>query len=1168
MGIIQTDTTEEVSDCFLESMSLTTNCSNTWNLSPKSFVMLHTMRHLSSLDAHFERFAILYYGLRAISEVSGYGEIPGISDANGNSLSSDGGIRKGICRPPSYAVVSERPFHNFEGYASSLYDILDEIADEADAKEDALTLGNNLSFDFSNPIPAIDKKDTVYELRHATSSMQGGVTIDADAISEDSSSAATASAIHRALSRKSEILFPNPEHFTKTVTDTIPPSTVISLNCCGVSADSWSPLMASAFVEGLSRKSGTLQPTSDAFTIYASSLDGHNVTVISSTGVTCPAGHATESELGFVKQSVDGTLITSSADYVLRYSEIYEATESQKSSMWMYDSQELDIREMQSPMEIVPVYGEVAASNERLVAGSSIYEKLLNYQDAITFDDENFDIVQDDLAAAAVGHTVSSVSLKVDSYPSEDSRRQTLGSGVYSAFDREKYLEIDETYENGFRGDCRPMRQNTVFLNLRSHSIFNGRNGLDSLVLSVPASSKGASRDFSVFRTVEPSSIDATERDWFFANPQCGYSFTQSAHAVDMPPNGKWSFIRCVNGTFFASDRSSMLYSYSEPQRMWAAADVESAPINGMAYGESGNGDRYYVASTSKDGNPLYYVKNGDPTSNSATWTAFTSSGISCNGVCFDETSRHFLVALSNGLYATDNMVDIVRIGTESGPWSSVYSDGECVVASRSGHGIYCFAKTPSTASIGSYAMERTDIDVGTVHRICGGNGNYIALGENGEIYGCRPSSGPTRFCHWFEEYVCSFDGQQDYTFEGSDACFFNGRFYVYLTYLQSANIPSEGKPKYYVEVIRSEDDETIEISDGGAVGRILRDDIYALVGDKIDVLLKQGHSITDSDVEQLGLYGIDSVRVVGWRVIHRFHGEIDGRKESYLKNLYTFSVDGGDSNRFPCMPIAMDAGEKGVMISAAYTFDGDDTQSTILNGSMDSLCGVYNSDGNGSPYDFSSHIGKTSEYQYFLYSFRELWDGSFNAERRRIYKLNPSRDAVVGNIVSKTVKRFDDDGLANVESYGFSYCGDLKYVCVNGATSIGDAAFAHCSSLGCVHADRVESVGLCSFIGAGNGDCGKIWLGKCSSIGASAFMDASIGSLYIPNATTIGEDAFSGFSGNIYMPYTHVTSISSSVGFPWGAGHSVSFYGMDGMCLSLEKTSHAWNVANIPSME
>jgi len=1041
---------------------------------------------------------------------------------------------------------------------------------ELSHKQDKFEHMYNVSIDENGNI---SKTDTTYELKHATISTFGGVKLAGNTISAGSSSVVEASVLHEALEDKQNVLNPKPEHFIRTVTGTTPPSTNISLNYGTLASNSEHPVSAFAFVEEISKKSNNiLTAPANTFTIFPSSVDGHDATVISSTGVVYTPTHATSLKRGCVKQSSDGVNVVSSSNYVLRSKEIYNATKTPY-SLWDYDSRELEILGSSSPQNIRPVYGSISFDNGWLVTGSSIYSKLLDYQDKLEFDRRQFIVTPYTYNGDNGRYAASSISVRVDLGPSLPSTQQAQGRGIYAAFNNAKYY-YTQYYEDGFYSDVPPMYPCSVFVPLSRHSIFGGRNNRESLVLKIPSPSSGVSRNFSVFRTIEPTSMNTAKRDWFFEDSESDYSFVQSDPTMATPPNGQWSFLKSEKGAFFTADGNIGLKVYSSAQSKWLDTKLSSTtvlrPINGIAYGKVANGTEYFVVATSRPASSIIHTTS-DLISNPATasWTSVSLANVSSNDICFDESSKNFIIAMSNGLKYTNNISTRNSLGgTGTEAWNSVYSDNECLFASKEGGGIYYFAKSTANIPITSYQMQQTDISSGIIHKICGGNGNYIALGESGKIYGCRPFRDQTKYAHWFEEYECTFDGQEDYEFKNSDVCFFNGRFYVILTYVQTSNIVDGGKAKYYVEIIRSEEDETVEVAN--SVGRVLWKDIYVLDNGTITKLFENGHKITVDvesgidDVEKLEQFGFTEIRVTSWKVIHRFCGDIDKTEEDYSREKYLFHVDGQDSERFPCMPVAIAANDEEVMISTAFDFGGNDIGYAMLRGNMDFLHGTYNNDGSGNAYNFASHIEKSDEYQYYLYRFREMWDGSINAERKRIYKLHPDYESALGNVMARTVTRFDDDNLGNVGNYTFAYCNDLESVCVNNAISVGDAAFAHCSSIRSVRANMAESIGTCSF--ANVSGLGNLYFEKCKTIGASAFMNAHLSSVYIPSVTAIGENAFSGVTGDIYIPNKTVGSISSMAGFPWGAAYGAHFYGVGGLYLELGTFAPVWYVPNIPT--
>ena len=102
----------------------------------------------------------------------------------------------------------------------------------------------------------------------------------------------------------------------------------------------------------------------------------------------------------------------------------------------------------------------------------------------------------------------------------------------------------------------------------------------------------------------------------------------------------------------------------------------------------------------------------------------------------------------------------------------------------------------------------------------------------------------------------------------------------------------------------------------------------------------------------------------------------------------------------------------------------------------------------------------------------------------RMLFKNSKKDDFIL--YLERTIETFKDDNIDSIGDYAFAHCSSLTSIDVSNVTSIGNYAFDYCSSLTSIDLPNVTSIGSNAF-------------DSCSSLT----------SIYLPNVTSIGRNAF-----------------------------------------------------------
>lgn len=187
------DTSTEPNCVFDTTIDVATDCSNSWNLSPRSFSMEKIASHANGgVGTHERLFRELDDWLKAFTYENGRGTTDGLSDKYGNKLLPDGSCEG---RSTGYACETSDGDLGYDETMSAMNDTVEDLKRRAEAKVGRYTFAKALSFHDG----IIDKKDTVYELKQATPSLKGGIKAATDEISDSDDTSPSGDAVYRAM---------------------------------------------------------------------------------------------------------------------------------------------------------------------------------------------------------------------------------------------------------------------------------------------------------------------------------------------------------------------------------------------------------------------------------------------------------------------------------------------------------------------------------------------------------------------------------------------------------------------------------------------------------------------------------------------------------------------------------------------------------------------------------------------------------------------------------------------------------------------------------------------------------------------------------------------------------------------------------------------------------
>ena len=113
----------------------------------------------------------------------------------------------------------------------------------------------------------------------------------------------------------------------------------------------------------------------------------------------------------------------------------------------------------------------------------------------------------------------------------------------------------------------------------------------------------------------------------------------------------------------------------------------------------------------------------------------------------------------------------------------------------------------------------------------------------------------------------------------------------------------------------------------------------------------------------------------------------------------------------------------------------------------------------------------------------------------RMLFKNSKKDDFIL--YLERTIETFKDDNIDSIGDYAFAHCSSLTSIDVSNVTSIGSNAFDSCSSLTSIYLPNVTSIGTDAFY-------------NCTSLT----------SIDLPNVTSIGSNAFKNCSSLTSMHF------------------------------------------------
>lgn len=178
---------------FDTTIGVATDCSNSWNLSPRSFFMEKFGNHMNGRGVTHERpFWELDDWLKAFTYENGRGTTNGLSDKYGNRLLPDGTCEG---RNTGHTCETSDGGIAYDETMSDMDDTVEDFRKRAEAKVGRYTFADALSFHDG----VIDKKDTVYELKQATPTVKGGIKSATDEIEDSGDTSPSGDAVYRAM---------------------------------------------------------------------------------------------------------------------------------------------------------------------------------------------------------------------------------------------------------------------------------------------------------------------------------------------------------------------------------------------------------------------------------------------------------------------------------------------------------------------------------------------------------------------------------------------------------------------------------------------------------------------------------------------------------------------------------------------------------------------------------------------------------------------------------------------------------------------------------------------------------------------------------------------------------------------------------------------------------
>lgn len=393
MSFVRDILATEHDNCFLETMSLTTDCTNTWNLAPRSFVKERIGSHLSDENAHSELFGKLITDLERFYELSGYGHITAIKDIYGNEIRCDGFTKSAYGSLSGYVVIASSRVDEFDMYCSSVYEFISDAKAIASAKMSELHAGENIHISKDG---VISKTDTVFKLPTATENVSGGIYKPTEIPIHDSNRTVENKGIFNELLKKQNTITVD-EYILRT-------GNTLSLKFGSISdAIPSFAVSGGAIYDELSKKNGLLsfgrgfyvENSNVSVSVSDSIKRGDAATVTSSTiyeELSKKNGLLSFADPLFLNENKVMLKVGYGDEYPCSGGEIFSLLSAvrnnvlSRSNKIIGGNQTIEADETSENTEITINYGEISDGSALVVAADDIYAKLEPKQNKLTID--------------------------------------------------------------------------------------------------------------------------------------------------------------------------------------------------------------------------------------------------------------------------------------------------------------------------------------------------------------------------------------------------------------------------------------------------------------------------------------------------------------------------------------------------------------------------------------------------------------------------------------------------------------------------------------------------------------------------------------------------------------------------------------------------------------
>ena len=141
-------------------------------------------------------------------------------------------------------------------------------------------------------------------------------------------------------------------------------------------------------------------------------------------------------------------------------------------------------------------------------------------------------------------------------------------------------------------------------------------------------------------------------------------------------------------------------------------------------------------------------------------------------------------------------------------------------------------------------------------------------------------------------------------------------------------------------------------------------------------------------------------------------------------------------------------------------------------------------------------------------------------------YEGSGGNTSVEDSIITRSISgSYANDRLTSIGDYAFAYCSSLTTVSFPACTTIGHTAFAYCSSLTTVSFPACTTIGNSAFRNCSS--LTSVSFSKCTTIGNTAFASCSkLISVSFPACTSIGNTAFASCSSLTTVSFPVCTTI------------------------------------------